>query len=178
MFLIFFYGLMTFFFNFTPCLAPPFQPFYFFFSFFSTFLILQTILFHSVIFNYFFQLSNSLYNIFTSQPFIPYRNSQGQIILIIFLTIFQTIQNGQKWAKYFAQTRGWKMLVISLEIFLIFENVIYFFRKWNRKWSTQVLRNASQWSNARIILAHVLHIFSTFWWAERYKRVVCILFDP
>ena len=49
-------------------------PFYFIFSFFSTFLILQTIPFYSIFFQLFFQLSKFLYNIFKSPPFIPPRN--------------------------------------------------------------------------------------------------------
>ena len=56
---------------------------------FFNFLILQTILFHSIFFQPCFQLFKSLYNIFKSRPFIPPRNSQSQTILLIFLTIFK-----------------------------------------------------------------------------------------
>ena len=72
-----------------------FIPFHSIFLFFLTFLISKSL--HSILFffNYFFQFSKSLYNIFKSQPFIQPRNYQSQTILTSFLQIifkpFQTI---------------------------------------------------------------------------------------
>ena len=77
-------------------------PFHFF-LFFSTFLILQTIPFHSIFFQPFFSTFQIPTQYLKSQTFIPLRNSQSQTILHYFSKSFS---NHSK-PFFLSQKMGW-----------------------------------------------------------------------